>query len=127
MRHDAEALKRAALQSFKERPDLAERLQKEIGNGSKQSMPIEATSGVNQVAVGSLATRCMADVEAKPISWLWPGRIARGKLTILAGNPGLGKSQLCASIAAFVTTGGKWPVDGSACPLGSVLFVNREE
>ncbi len=47
--------------------------------------------------------RRLSDVEAKPIDWLWKGRIARGKLTILAGNPGLGKSQLTANLAATVT------------------------
>lgn len=32
------------------------------------------------------------DIELRPIDWLWPGRIARGKVTMIAGNPGLGKS-----------------------------------
>lgn len=76
---------------------------------------------------GSLTTRCLADIESKPICWLWPFRIARGKLTILAGNPGLGKSQITASIAAIVTTGGQWPVDRQKCELGDVLFLSAED
>ena len=55
---------------------------------------------------GLLVTRRIADIEPKPVSWLWPDRIARGKVNIIAGNPGLGKSQITASIAAVVTTGG---------------------
>jgi hypothetical protein len=39
----------------------------------------------------SLSTRCLSEIEPKPMAWLWPGRIPRGKLTIIAGNPGLGK------------------------------------
>ena len=39
----------------------------------------------------------MSDVVAQPIKWLWPGRIARGKVTVIAGHPGLGKSQVTAS------------------------------
>ena len=38
--------------------------------------------------------RCMKDVESKKIEWLWKYRFPKGKLCILAGDPGLGKSQL---------------------------------
>ena len=34
---------------------------------------------------------CMADVEAKPLTWLWLGRIPSGKLALLAGDPERGK------------------------------------
>ena len=39
--------------------------------------------------------RCLDDVESKPIRWLWPGRIACGTVTLIVGDPGLGKSQYC--------------------------------
>jgi hypothetical protein len=35
-------------------------------------------------------------------SWLWPRRLARGKLTLLSGQPEVGKSFLAADIAARV-------------------------
>ena len=76
---------------------------------------------------GSLTTRRISDIEAKPVLWLWPGRIARGKVTVIAGNPGLGKSQITASIAGIVTTGGLWPVDGTRCIAGEVLFLTAED
>ena len=71
--------------------------------------------------------RCVADVESKPVRWMWPGRIARGKLTLIAGNPGLGKSQVTIALAATVTTGGEWPVDGTRCERGSVLMLSAED
>jgi putative DNA primase/helicase len=74
-----------------------------------------------------LATRRLSDIDAKPVSWLWPGRIARGKVSIIAGNPGLGKSQLASSIGAIVTTGGIWPVDQQKCDVGNVVFLNAED
>lgn len=77
--------------------------------------------------VGSLTTRRLCDIQAKPISWLWRGRIARGKLTIIAGNPGLGKSQIMALMAAVVTTGGTWPLDHARCAPGDVLFLTAED
>ncbi len=82
------------------------------------------TGGGAPRAVG----RCFAEVEAVPIRWLWPGRIACGKLTLLAGDPGLGKSQITAAMAATVTRGGFWPVDGTRCDLpGSVVFLSAED
>lgn len=71
--------------------------------------------------------RRLSDVRAKPIRWLWPGRFARGKVAILAGNPGLGKSQLTASMAAIVTKGGTWPVDRTPCERGNVVFFSAED
>jgi RecA-family ATPase len=67
------------------------------------------------------------DVKAKPIEWLWPGRIAIGKQTMLAGEPGLGKSQLSAFLAATVTTGGHWQNGEGRAELGSVIVLNAED
>ncbi|ANX03405.1 AAA family ATPase [Immundisolibacter cernigliae] len=72
-------------------------------------------------------SRCMADIKSVPVRWLWPGRIARGKLTIVAGMPGLGKSQITASMASVVTSGGLWPVDRSRAGSGSVIFLTAED
>lgn len=71
--------------------------------------------------------RRLSKVQAQPISWLWQGRIARGKVSMIAGNPGLGKSQLTAAMAAVVTTGGRWPVDRTSCKIGNVVFVSGED
>lgn len=46
---------------------------------------------------------------------------------MLAGHPGLGKSQLTASMAAIVTTGGLWPVDKTRCERGNVVFFSAED
>ena len=60
-----------------------------------------------------LDVRRVSDIKARPICWLWPGTIARGKVTMLAGPPGLGKSHIALMLAAIVTTGGRWPVSGA--------------
>lgn len=74
-----------------------------------------------------MLARRLADVQAEPVRWLWPGRIARGKVTVLAGHPGLGKSQLCASLAAVITTGGLWPVDRARAEVGTVAILSAED
>lgn len=77
--------------------------------------------------LNGVSYRRLSDVEAEPIQWLWDKRIARGKLTILAGDPGLGKSQLTAYMAARVTNGADWPVENTQCPCGSVVFLSAED
>ncbi|MGH8502003.1 MAG: AAA family ATPase [Gammaproteobacteria bacterium] len=75
---------------------------------------------------GLAVTRCLADVEPEPIRWLWPGRIARGKLTLTVGDPGLGKSFLTLDIAARVSTGAAWP-DRRSNRQGSVILLSAED
>jgi hypothetical protein len=48
-------------------------------------------------------------VQPGPQQWLWPNRIPIGKLTLLVGEPGLGKSLLVADLAARVSAGLPWP------------------
>lgn len=45
-------------------------------------------------------------IERKNARWLWAGRIPIGALTMLVGDPGLGKSQLTARLAQMVTSTG---------------------
>lgn len=69
---------------------------------------------------------CLADVEPREIKWLWPGRVPMGRITLLVGRPGEGKSFLTTDMAARVTTGTPWP-DGSDCPAGSVILISAED
>ena len=71
--------------------------------------------------------RCGADIKPLPITWLWPGWVPAGKLTILAGAAGTGKTTLALALAAVLTSGGRWP-DGSECKqLGNVLIWSSED
>jgi hypothetical protein len=79
-------------------------------------------------AVRAAVTVRMADVIAEKLEWLWPGRIALGKLTLLAGDPGLGKSFLTLDLAARVSRGDVWPDDPAwLAPRGDVLLLNAED
>lgn len=74
----------------------------------------------------SILYRRVSDIQAKPISWLWSEFIAYGKVTMIAGNPDLGKSQITAYIAATVTTGNIW-FDGTPCIEGKVIVLSSED
>lgn len=65
-------------------------------------------------------------VKTKPIEWLHPGRIPKGKITILAGDPDVGKTFLTLDIAARVSTGNRWP-DGAENRPGNVLILSAED
>ena len=70
--------------------------------------------------------RCGSDIVCRPIRWLWPGWLARGKLHILAGAPGTGKTTIALALAAAVTSGGRWP-SGTSAPVGNVLIWSGED
>jgi len=62
--------------------------------------------------------RRLADVEPVRVEWLWPEHVPLGRLTMLDGDPGLGKSTLTLDLVARVTTGrampdGKLGLDGA--------------
>jgi len=72
----------------------------------------------------------MADVAPEPVRWVWPWRVPLGKLTLFAGDPGLGKSLLSLDIAARVTRGAHWPgpdAAGEPAPLGNVILLSAED
>ncbi|MCA9208139.1 MAG: AAA family ATPase, partial [Planctomycetales bacterium] len=73
-------------------------------------------------------TRRLTDVERELLDWLWPGRIPLGKLTLLAGDPGLGKSFVTLDIAARVSRGLPWPdLPLLKQPPAGVLLFNAED
>lgn len=68
----------------------------------------------------------LSDVQPETISWLWKDRIPRGKLTLLDGDPGLGKSTLSLNIAAAVSTGASLP-DGDRMEPADVVILSAED
>ena len=72
--------------------------------------------------------RRMSDVDPIPLEWLWAGRFPLGKISLVAGDPGLGKSFLTIDIAARITRGESWPDDSSVrSTAGSVMIFNSED
>ena len=70
---------------------------------------------------------CFADIQESHLEWLWPGRIPLGKLSVIAGDPGLGKSLVTIAIAAAVTSEAKWPDCHEYAPHGSVILLSGED
>jgi putative DNA primase/helicase len=68
-----------------------------------------------------------SDLRPEPIRWAWDGYLACGKLHILAGPPGTGKTTVALALASVITLGGLWP-DRSRCDQpGNVLVWSGED
>lgn len=68
----------------------------------------------------------LADVQPKSLEWLMPGWIPKGKLTILDGDPDLGKSTMLLDLAARVSTSGQMP-NGEPGLCGDVIILSAED
>lgn len=70
--------------------------------------------------------RFYSDVVKREVRWLWNLRIPLGKLSILDGDPGLGKSTAALDIAARVSRGDEMP-DGRTGAWGCCLILSAED
>lgn len=87
----------------------------------------ERANGAPGADAGGLVN--LSDVEPETVRWLWPDRVPLGKLTMLDGDPGLGKSTLLLDLAARLSVGASMP-DGSVPevegPVGTVLLTAED-
>jgi hypothetical protein len=74
-----------------------------------------------------LLVTSVAAIDAMPVEPVWPGLLYMGKLTILAGDPGLSKSTLAMDIAATISTGRCWPLSDVRAPVGDTLILAAED
>lgn len=79
------------------------------------------------VAKRSVTLLPFSEIEERPVAWLWDQYLPLGKLTLLAGAGGTGKSTIAFSLAGTISNGGAWP-DGSRCRVaGNVLIWSSED
>ena len=70
--------------------------------------------------------RRMTAVAARPVEWLWPGWIPLGKVAVLDGDPGVGKSTILFDLAARLSRDGVLP-DGAVGAVGASLILSAED
>jgi hypothetical protein len=70
-----------------------------------------------------------SDIQPNEIRWLWYPYIPFGKVTLLQGDPGDGKSKLMLSIAALLSRGEALPFVGARehCPPMNVIYQSTED
>lgn len=68
------------------------------------------------------------EVQPRAVEWLWPNRVPLGKLTLLSGDPGLGKSLISLDMAARVSAGRPWfDCQDTDNPVGSAVLLTAED
>ena len=78
-------------------------------------------------ATADVVTVCMADVEPEHVEFLWPDRVPRGKVILVVGDPGQGKSAFAFDFAARVSSGRPMPLTGVRHPPMSVIVMTAED
>jgi hypothetical protein len=91
----------------------------------KEKLPATASDTTQRQAI----VLNMAEVQPAPVEWLWRNWIPRGAITLLDGDPGLGKSTAALDIAARVSRGWDMPPTGGAGTRepGNVLVLTAED
>jgi hypothetical protein len=103
-------------------PPLPESEVRNIAKNARKYAPGAGPEGSERLA----RLECYASIVPKPLRWLWRGRIPAGKVSLLVGDPDLGKSLITVDIAARIATGTPFP-DGAPCELGSAITLSAED
>ena len=99
----------------------------DIARATPQWEPTEAEVTEDSPTMGGPRVVSLGDVEPESVRWLWPGYIAYGKVTLIAGDPGLGKSWATLDLAARMTVGGETPDRQHHIEQGSVVLLTAED
>ena len=94
----------------------------EVGTTSGDGYKDDDSSG----ATGRRLVR-LSDVASEEVHWLWRGYIPYGKVTLIAGDPGLGKSWATLDLAARVSVGGETPDRTQRMEKGAVVLLTAED
>jgi archaellum biogenesis ATPase FlaH len=66
-------------------------------------------------------------IEVEKVQWLWPGYIPASKITILAGDPGMGKSTISLDVVSRVSRGTYLPCSTERTVSGTCLIASAED
>jgi len=72
-------------------------------------------------------TKRVSEVEREEVIWRWKNKLPKKKLTIVEGDPGVGKSQLTLAIAAPITRGLPIFGDEEKSDPATVLILSAED
>jgi len=93
----------------------------------EQSGPFQRTNDSKLSDDRQVVIKKVSKYKSEPVRWLEEGRIALGKLTMIAGDPGLGKSFITLDMAARVTRGELPKSTGPLTDPGQVVLLNAED
>ena len=119
---------------------FGQQLSEKCANGAGELSDVlqMATTDLTAITVMSRVSKhretigeCMNDIESEEVDWLWYPWLPLGKITILEGNPGEGKTTLALQLAAIISRGWPFPDAGGRPGIprepASVIVMNSED
>ena len=108
-------------------PSLAKVIPESVARRAAEWLGVDSPNSQKQKGVAGAVVTCASEIVPQRIEWLWDGRIARGKITVLDGDPGLGKSTVIVDLASRLTSGRPMPKSQDACEPGNVVIASCED
>lgn len=90
------------------------------------AFPVASSASMSAAPKTRVELMSSAAITPTPIRWLWREWLAEGRLHILAGAPGTGKTTIALKLAAIPSSAGRWP-DGTAAKAGNVVIWSGED
>ncbi len=103
-----------------------EAIKAELGDIIKATPEWKKTDIEEGIGDGVIEIIRLDSVIAEKVSWLWNGYVPLGKITLLDGDPGLGKSLFTLDMTARISTGQAMP-DGSPSIQGGIVLMSLED
>ena len=69
----------------------------------------------------------MSEIQAEEVKWLWYPYIPCGKITIVQGDPGEGKTTFVLALAALLTRGLSMPGGSLTLPPTNIIYQTAED
>lgn len=66
-------------------------------------------------------------IKSRKVDWLWYPYIPYGKITIIQGDPGEGKTSLALFLISLLSVGGVLPMEKDSIPIHNVIYQNKED
>lgn len=96
------------------------------GGGTAEQLEALVAAPLAPAAIAGLIT--MSTVVPELVDWLWPARIPLSMITMVDGDPGLGKSTMTLDIAARVSRGRVMPFEAPRSrPAADVILLTAED
>jgi len=88
-----------------------------------QRPPETTTASASSPAPASVpSTLLLSNVPGNPLTWLWPGRVPLGHLTLVDAAPGCDLSLFALTLAACISSGSPLPDSTTTLPGNVILF-----
>lgn len=82
--------------------------------------------GIQSVQSDMYATLSELDDVLGDVKWLWKDWLPRGFVSMLVGDPGVGKSMVVLDLVDFITKGNGWPTCKNEEKPGNVIWIDTE-